>query len=217
MMPRYRDGLLAFALLTVSGVIAVAIAVDPKGFSIREWQQLLAAFVALGAATLAYQAAMAKVEMDRKRDRVDIVNRRLGLLLRLEQSVSKVAQHIGAILYFYDEAKTEGDLLRYKVLTPGELYPGPFPDEISEAWSNLEMLPTDAILPLCILKEALPKLIEATSRFDPNKNWQIGPQRFPDFDLIRYMDSCRTIAKACETIRSELDRRIDEYQQTAAF
>jgi hypothetical protein len=64
--------LLAISLLIFSAVVVTAISVDPKGFALRDWQPLLAALLTLGGAgivyrgaTLAYRAAMSKVDLDR--------------------------------------------------------------------------------------------------------------------------------------------------------
>jgi hypothetical protein len=42
----------------LAAVVAFAIVHDPNGFSLQKWQTLGSAIVALGAATLAYKAAM---------------------------------------------------------------------------------------------------------------------------------------------------------------
>ena len=56
--------LLPASFIILALVIAIAIARDPNGFSLKDWQTITASFVALGAASLAYSAAMAKVRLD---------------------------------------------------------------------------------------------------------------------------------------------------------
>ncbi|UFS77205.1 hypothetical protein LPB73_07460 [Tardiphaga sp. 37S4] len=134
---KYRDGMLAFAFLTVSGVIAVAMIVDPKGFSIREWQTLLAAFVALGAATLAYRAAMAKVEFDREiSDREKRRNSR-GITLRTQHTAFVTlhdAKHSIAAL----DPPAAGD--PDKTIDTKEITVQSFKD-FDEAWAALDRFP----------------------------------------------------------------------------
>jgi hypothetical protein len=64
--------LLAISLLVFSAIVVTAMSVDPNHFSIKDWQPLMAVFVALGAAgvayqgvTLTYKAAIRKVDLDR--------------------------------------------------------------------------------------------------------------------------------------------------------
>jgi hypothetical protein len=46
--------LLAISLLVFSAIVVTAMSVDPNHFSIKDWQPLMAAFVALGAAGVAH-------------------------------------------------------------------------------------------------------------------------------------------------------------------
>ncbi|WP_457492205.1 hypothetical protein [Tardiphaga sp. P5_C7] len=134
---KYRDSMLTFAFLTAAGVIAVAMAVDPKGFSIREWQTLLAAFVALGAATLAYRAAMAKVDLDR-----DISDRDKR---RNSRGISLRAQHAAFI------ALQEAEHFIVELTAPAIGEPDKNVDireitfsstnDLDEAWANLDRFP----------------------------------------------------------------------------
>src|SRR5690242_51387 len=79
-----RFDLLAISLLMFCGVVTACLVTNPGTFSLKDWQPLIAALIALGAASLAYQASMAKVNDDRTtRDR-DIRRQRLGVYLRAE-------------------------------------------------------------------------------------------------------------------------------------
>jgi hypothetical protein len=74
-------------LLTVAVVVAIAIARDPNGFSLKDWQTITASFVALGAATLAYSAAMAKVAFDESTAKETERRKTLGIFLRFDFAV----------------------------------------------------------------------------------------------------------------------------------
>jgi hypothetical protein len=52
--------------------------------ALRDWQPLMAAFVALGAAALAYSAAMAKVQFDERMARQTEYRKILGIFLRFD-------------------------------------------------------------------------------------------------------------------------------------
>ena len=78
--------LLAISLLVFSAIIVAAMSVDPNHFSIKDWQPLMAAFVALGAAgvayqgvTLTYKAAIRKVDLDRSIYEQEVRRRQRGI------------------------------------------------------------------------------------------------------------------------------------------
>ncbi len=175
-MLRYRDGLLAFAFLSVAGVIAVAMIVDPKGFSIRDWQTLLAAFVALGAAGLAYQAAMAKVELDRTTAMRSERRKALGLALRLEYAL-RLAEHeagylrdrIPAIKNTGHEFFVRSDQLRLTEYAP-----------ILECWDNLEHFPNWIAERLGSLRTYYYDVANVLTHLG-EQEWTISPgERIPD-------------------------------------
>jgi hypothetical protein len=68
MMRRYD--MLAVSLLMFTAMLSVWLGVwGPTNTTTwKDWQPLMAAFVALGAATMAYKSAMAKVEFDRNEE-----------------------------------------------------------------------------------------------------------------------------------------------------
>lgn len=166
---KYRDGMLAFAFLTVAGVIAVAMVTDPRGFSIRDWQTLLAAFVALGAATLAYQAAMSKVDFEsgqaRRAERKSALDLALKLqfdLIALEQQAAKIAERIPSGF----EAEEP------KIISLSKLYIVE-PPAYAEAWNKLSIFPISISVGLCEIKRVLHR-IERFAKEDGDHTWHIA-------------------------------------------
>lgn len=133
-MLRYREGLLPLALLSAAGVVAVAMVVDPKGFSIREWQTLLAAFVALGAATLAYRAAMAKVALDETLHDRQTRRETRGVSMRARLALLVMAQDAAHYVQLLDRPKFAFFPRDIIIRTSAEL---------DEAWRSLDLLPGD--------------------------------------------------------------------------
>src|SRR5271156_5507749 len=97
-----RYDLLAIGLLFVAAMLAVITIFNPAGFSLKEWQPLTAAIIALGGAGLVYRgamlnydAAMKKVDLDREIHEREARRAKRGIFLRLS-----VAAHI-----IYEDAK----------------------------------------------------------------------------------------------------------------
>jgi hypothetical protein len=124
-------------LLTVAAVVAIAIARDPSGFSLKEWQTITAAFVALGAATLAYSAAMTKVHFDERTAREAERRKTLGIFMRFEFAVDVLEYEAGNLLEKIDppQSSSENSSVSVDDLALSEL------PEIKEAWENLDYFP----------------------------------------------------------------------------
>jgi hypothetical protein len=135
---------IAICLLIFSVVLLCAISVDPKGFTLRDWQPLMAAILTLGGAgivyrgaMLAYRAAMAKVDFDREVNARESRRLALGVCLRLDYALK-------VLVY-----EAENTRLSSVTTTPAS---GPKTiklDEVvfsretetDEAWNNLDRFP----------------------------------------------------------------------------
>jgi hypothetical protein len=102
-------------------------------FHLKDWQTLIAAFVALGAATLAYRGAMAKVTQDGEQHKREFLRRQLGLYLKLDIAIRNFHFDLGR-LFITLGRKNEGEAVEASLLKFTE------PPEISEAWDNLDIL-----------------------------------------------------------------------------
>ncbi|MBC7576408.1 MAG: hypothetical protein H7312_03480 [Tardiphaga sp.] len=106
----------------------------------KDFQPAFAALVALGAATLAFRAAMSRVIYDAETARLAQLSYRLGLLLRLQHRAARLREAADAFIdYIGIEKRTPEatyDLLR--------AWPKVF-DEVDEAWAHVELLPAAAV------------------------------------------------------------------------
>jgi hypothetical protein len=124
-------------LLTLAVVVAFAIVHDPKGFSLQNWQTLGSAIVALGAATLAYKAAMKKVRFDEQTFREGVRRKTLAIFMRLDFAVDVLRHEAKSLLQETDppESSSENYSIAVDDLALSEM------PEITEAWENLDYFP----------------------------------------------------------------------------
>jgi hypothetical protein len=124
-------------LLTVAVVVAIAIARDPNGFSLKDWQTITASFVALGAATLAYSAAMAKVAFDERTAKEAERRKTLGIFLRFDFAVDVLKYEAE---YRLKEVEPPASSSENNIAVVDEFAFSEMP-EIKEAWGNLDYFP----------------------------------------------------------------------------
>jgi hypothetical protein len=125
-------------LLTLALVVVIAMARDPNGFSLKEWQTITASFIALCAATLAYSAAMAKIHFDERTAQEDERRKTLGIFLRFDFAVDvlryEAENHVKKI-FDPPTSPSENSSVVVDDLTLSEML------EIKEAWENLDYFP----------------------------------------------------------------------------
>jgi hypothetical protein len=126
-------------LLILAVVVAIAMARDPSGFSLKEWQTITASFVALGAATLAYSAAMAKVHFGEKTAQENERRRTLGIFLRFDFAVDVLKYEAESHL---EETEPPDSPSENSSVAVDELALSEMP-EIKEAWENLDYFPVE--------------------------------------------------------------------------
>lgn len=164
---RLRSPRMLSAMLTAGVAGALALACFAYGGTrvaaeLKTWQTLMAALVALAAATIAYRAAVLKIEFDREKEHRDLLRVRLGVFLRLQAAL--------AVLLL--ETETCDEIFTYdgsdKTVTGEDLI---FlePPEIGEAWAHLDLFPKSAILDLSSLKRIIRWVSEEVTRLGPNK------------------------------------------------
>jgi hypothetical protein len=102
---------------------------------LKEWQTLLAAMIALGAAVIAYRAAMAKVNLDRELAAQELLRRKTGLYLRLHFALHRMLVEAEKVekktTWFSNPARLQRDPLAMTDIA--------VPKEIEEAWDHLEL------------------------------------------------------------------------------
>ncbi len=209
----------AICLLMFTAVLVTAMAIDPKGFSVQAWQPLMAALIALGGAsivyrgaTLAYQAAMAKVNHDREQAERERYSERLSLFVRLTTSLYAVLGDIAPALYLINERQPDdgsGQLTinarQLRIYNPAEL---------SDAWAKLHLFPPDTITEIAVIKELLER---QETEFIEHKDdtWVIGfplaggsiGRRVPEY-LKGHAAWCKTIRDCSGSVIDKLEKII---------
>jgi hypothetical protein len=197
---------------------------------LQQWQTLLAAIIApsiaLYAATLAYQGAMAKVNLDREELDRRRVSEQLGLILRLRAAAERVSEDVSAKIKLLNFQPTADPLITSKTFGPEHLRIVT-PDELNEAWTRLDMFPEILIKKIDILRRLLPSLQDEMEKFAEQK-WSVQwPSRFSvnlsgvpvyrqpvaDDYLVLYLSRCRTIKESCDVLVTELGAAIESLRK----
>jgi len=122
--------------------------------ALQPWQTLIAAFVALGAATLAYRGAMAKVELDREEAERKRANERRGLYLRLRSRLKTLEGFTADVQSQIRRRSSESGSpipVSYSLMTIPEV------EELEEVWKNLHLFPNSAFPIIDDLRVILPR------------------------------------------------------------
>src|SRR5262245_47776040 len=128
------------SLLCAAVLIALLAFFHPDKFAaLQPWQTLLGSFVALGAATVAYTAAMAKVAFDERTARENERRKALGIFLRLDFALDvfkyEAKEYLSATELPKDSSGNDttdiGDIALSSL------------EEIKEAWQNLDYFPVE--------------------------------------------------------------------------
>lgn len=201
--------LLAISLLVFSAIIVSAITMDPKGFSLSQWQPLMAAVLALGGAgiiyrgaTLAYRASMAKIDLDREVHQREARRHARGIFLRVRFCAFIMRDDAR---YFAKLSTTPNDEKAYAFI-PSQLT-FRTADNIEEAWSNLDAFPSRIAhllarirIDLYNFRNAINKL--GSGRLEFSKNMV----RSDDLDAL--LKSSTSIAEGCQEIYDALKQEI---------
>jgi hypothetical protein len=132
---------LAICLLMFATVLSAWLGIwEPTNTTaLKDWQPLIAAFVAFGAATLAYSAAMAKVHFDERTVRQTELRKALGIFLRFDFAAD-VVRHEAK--YFGDLTESPASIGENNIVRVDDLAFTDTPD-LREAWSNLDFFPVE--------------------------------------------------------------------------
>lgn len=173
----------------------------------KEWQTVLAATIAIGAATIAYKGAMAKVGLNREIADRQEMRRKLAIYLKLEFALlvlSIKAAHAEKITSWqpvsYNQKAVSADDLN--ILEP---------PEIREAWEHLDAFPLPVIQQLRLIRVSIRLWQEAVESKDSAGPWvpEIssihGDNPTPD---VR--QSARIIKNACDEIVAQLKSAIQQ-------
>ncbi|MBY9027773.1 hypothetical protein K7459_29395, partial [Pseudomonas fluorescens] len=139
--------LLAICLLMFAVVLVTAMSFDPKGFSIKEWQPLMAALAALFGASmvfrgagLAYDAALRKVALDERIHESKLIQEKRGIFLRASYMAHLVSHSAGRT----DRRLTPPEVGKAAVTRTIEQLRLKHTSAIEEAWQHLDAFPERA-------------------------------------------------------------------------
>jgi hypothetical protein len=156
----------ALLLVAVLGVwLGILGPISVEG--LYRWQTLLASFVAVIAAFIAYAAAMAKVKLDREISDEQIMRRALAIFLKLEFAIQVLRQEARDLQKKVDVWATEP--FKTSALAISE------PREFPEAWETLDLFPPNVTLALRLLRSALVTYKTELARFNPETAFPTRP------------------------------------------
>ncbi|WP_315768434.1 hypothetical protein [Bradyrhizobium sp. SZCCHNR2012] len=185
-------------------ILTIVIAGAEPGFKLKDWQPPMAAIIALGAGTLAYRGAMAKVNFDREKEQRDTERKKLGLYLRLRHAAEKlreeadnVVQRLGFNMWSAHR----------KVSTP-QIQMTDRAD-FDEAWNHLEMFPATLSFDLDLIRSELPRALKLLKSIPETDTAEVPITGFGDFHpLGEYRTIAEKIVKAADRIVQKLDSEI---------
>jgi hypothetical protein len=190
-------------------ILTIVIAAAEPDVKLKDWQPLMAAIIAVGAGTLAYRGAMAKVDFDREKEQRDTERKKIGLYLRLRHAVEKLreeSENVVALLGM----KVWSSRSR-KISTPQIQMTER--EEFDEAWRNLELLPAALSFDLDLIRSELPRALrrlKSIPEFDVIEVPTIGVS--DSQPLGEYLKIAENLTKAAHRIVDKLDGEIAAFK-----
>jgi len=140
--------------------------------ALKEWQTLMAAMVALVAASIAYRGAMAKVYLDRELAERKNAQEKLSLYLKLGFALTELSAQADII-----QKKTAWTIGYRKPPVEKEEMEIREPPEVAEAWDKLEALPVETIAAINIVRSSIRACAATLNKHPPKTAWPV------DFDV----------------------------------
>ncbi|MHC4043807.1 hypothetical protein [Bradyrhizobium sp. 23AC] len=179
---------------------------------LKEWQTLMAGGLAVSAAGLAYQGAMAKVKLDREEAERKRNAEQLGLYLRLRTSLERVHQDASACIALIDAYQPDiGESFEVSADEIAVLNP----PVLNEAWDKIYLIPPALLSSVEGLHRLLPAIEAELIKFHDQK-WQVvflvingqdfGRQREPYLTI--HSRRCHEILNHCEAVIKGLSSAI---------
>ena len=133
---------LPICFLIFATVIVVAMARDPQGFVLKDYQTITASIIALGAAGLAYIAAMAKLHFDEGASKENDRRKALGIFLRFYYAVDVLMYEAGELLHL--TADPTDPSKNRSISVDDDVAISDLP-ELQEAWNALDVFPSNLV------------------------------------------------------------------------
>jgi hypothetical protein len=128
----------------------------------KDWQPLIAAFVAFGGAVIVYRSAMAKVGLDREIDQRNARRRQRGIFLRVSHA---------AYVMSHESSHFEREVLKYPNFAQSKTVDTKVLEfrtvaGLEEAWVNLDGFPAPIAKLIANLKIKMLNFEDVISRFE---------------------------------------------------
>jgi hypothetical protein len=171
---------------------------------LKDWQPLIAALVVFGGAVIAYNAAMAKVKLDRElADRV-ILRSRVALYLRLMFAMKLLRQECERLTAFIRPGLYVNNLIRSSDLVLEE------PQEIIEAWASLDAFDLSTIAVLQDIRSSLRDWKSLLAPHADNTGTRWETKKLLPTDLPwRLCDSAKAISSMCDMASQRLSEKTE--------
>jgi hypothetical protein len=214
-LKRYWVLLIACAFL----LLCAALFLWPK--ELKEWQTLVSAVLALGAASLVYRASMAKVELDREQAGRDLKRRQIGILIKVDfacRDLHDDARMLSAQMSFLPvgEHANTTTVEELRLIEP---------PEFEEAWQHLDVFPALCIQELRNIRGAVRQLSKHLNVIQSSSPWTITEHTAtlpPGRETINALadeiwQSCAVLQTELQAAISELAPRIGENERMVAI
>jgi hypothetical protein len=188
-------------------ILTIVIAAAEPNFSLKQWQPLMAALIALGAATLAYRSAMSKVDLDREIHLLERKRRQLGAFLKLRTEITNVQARVITVAVDLqnglDATAKSGDADDFDLteLKLTEMI------SFKRIWKSLDLFLGKFIDQLVALEVSL-DLLEALAA----KKYRVIGKDVPH-ELIGMLDALEQLRFDCNGLANDLDIEIEKMKQ----
>jgi hypothetical protein len=172
---------------------------------LKDWQPLIAALVVFGGAVIAYNAAMAKVKLDRElADRV-VLRSRVALYLRLMFAMKLLRQECERLTAFIRPGLYVNNLIRSSDLVLEE------PQELLEAWASLDAFDLGTIAVLQDIRSSLRDWKTLLSPYAGNTGTRWETKGLLPTDAPwRLCDAANAISSMCDMASQRLSEKTEK-------
>jgi hypothetical protein len=184
-------------------ILSLVIVGSRDDFHLKDYAAVLAAFVAVGGALIAYSGAMAKVYQDRDRDRRELDRKKIGLYLRLLYPIARMNERA-------EDARKA--LAGYRMIArkfPPSAIRLDLPEEVEEAWKNLELFPVEVAVALDVIRTEMPKAKRLLDTFPENSVIEVSALGVGYGEALRpYVETCEKIEAATAKLITSLGQEV---------
>jgi len=203
-----RYDLIAFSLLAIAACAIAMVTIRgpiPASYEVlRDFQPIAAAFVALGAAALAYHAAMARVRHDQQEAKGRYRTESLIVCLRLEQATQRVFNRVIRVIERIDDEENIVEELGGRRTLDHDDVAIEGGTEFEDAWQRLDLLPEGAISNLYYLRNSLQAMTVLMNRHKSDPPWEVVKYSNGHVGMNDFLDEWRSHSAALKNSSYDL-------------